>query len=195
MPIYKLVLIGSGGVGKSCLTIQFISQRFVDDYDPTLEDSYRKQVCVDDEVCMLDIFDTAGQEDFSAVRDQYMTAGDGFMCVYSVTFAPTFKEVRKLFEHSLRIKDAEKVPFVIVGNKCDLEDEREVPRAEGEALAQELGCTFMECSAKVPINVDEAFHQLVREIKEWKREFGGEDEPKVGKDGKPKAKGSKCMIV
>jgi Ras family len=169
----------------------------------------------------------AGQEDFSAVRDQYMTAGDGFMCVYSVTFAPTFKEVRKLFEHSLRIKDAEKVPFVIVGNKCDLEDEREVPRAEGEALAQELGCTFMECSAKVPINVDEAFHQvcirctilcpivslanrlglfcfvlfllfafqLVREIKEWKREFGGEDEPKVGKDGKPKAKGSKCMIV
>eukprot|EP01115_Flamella_aegyptia_P005861 TRINITY_DN2465_c0_g1_i2.p1 TRINITY_DN2465_c0_g1~~TRINITY_DN2465_c0_g1_i2.p1 ORF type:complete len:192 (-),score=62.21 TRINITY_DN2465_c0_g1_i2:211-786(-) len=170
MALYKLVLVGLGGVGKSCLTIQFISNRFVDDYDPTLEDSYRKQVTVDGEDCVLDIFDTAGQEDFSAVRDQYMRTGDGFLCVYSITYAVSFNEVQTLHDHILRVKDTEKVPFVLVGNKCDLVSEREVPKEKGEELARELGCKFMECSAKTKINVTEAFHELVREIKRYKKE-------------------------
>merc|ERR1712137_1019186 len=102
---YRVVLVGEGGVGKSCLTIQFISERFVEEYDPTMEDSYRKQVTVDGEECLLDIFDTAGQEDFSAVRDQYMRTGDGFLCVYSIILEPSFSAVVGFYQHILRVKD------------------------------------------------------------------------------------------
>jgi len=192
MSLYKLVLVGLGGVGKSCLTIQFISQRFVDDYDPTLEDSYRKQVTVDGEECVLDIFDTAGQEDFSAVRDQYMRTGDGFLCVYSITYAVSFNEVQHLHDHILRVKDAEKVPFVLVGNKCDLESEREVPKEKGEELAKEIGCQFMESSAKTKVNVTESFHELVREIKKWRKEFGKGDDQREAKESR---KQRKCTVL
>jgi len=167
--VYRIVLVGVGGVGKSCLTIQFIADRFVEDYDPTLEDSYRKQVTVDSEEFLLDIFDTAGQEDFSAVRDQYMRTGDGFLCVYSITLSNSFHEVATFHEHILQVKDLDRVPFVLVGNKCDQEPDRQVPRQQGEELAKKLSCKFMESSAKTKVNVHEAFHALVREIKEFKK--------------------------
>jgi len=169
--MYKLVLVGLGGVGKSCLTIQFISQRFVDDYDPTLEDSYRKQVVVDGTSCVLDIFDTAGQEEFSSVRDEYMRTGDGFLCVYSITYAVSFEEAGKLHQHILRVKEQDTVPFVLVGNKCDLENEREVSKERGEELAKQIGCKFMEASAKTATNATEAFYELVREIRRYKEKL------------------------
>jgi GTPase KRas len=65
---YKIVIVGGGGVGKSALTIQFIQSQFVDEYDPTIEDSYRKQCDIDGQVSILDILDTAGQEEYSAMR-------------------------------------------------------------------------------------------------------------------------------
>jgi len=169
MSVFKLVLVGLGGVGKSCLTIMFISQRFIEDYDPTLEDSYRKHVTVDEDECLLDIYDTAGQEDFSAVRDQYMRTGDGFLCVYSVTHYASFAEVLHLHDHILRVKDSEEIPFVLVGNKCDLEQSREVPKEKGEELAKKLRCKFLESSAKERINVTESFFELVREIKAFRK--------------------------
>jgi len=168
--IYRVVLVGEGGVGKSCLTIQFISEKFVEEYDPTMEDSYRKQVTVDSEECILDIFDTAGQEDFSAVRDQYMRTGDGFLCVYSIILEPSFAAVRGFHDHILRVKDQDRLPFILVGNKADLENERIVTKEEGEQRAAELGCRFMETSAKTRQNVVEIFHELVREIKKWRIE-------------------------
>ena len=64
---YKLVVVGRGGVGKSCLTIRFVSNQFLEAYDPTIEDSYRKRVCIDDESCLLDILDTAGPEEYRSV--------------------------------------------------------------------------------------------------------------------------------
>src|SRR6516164_6901926 len=110
---YKLVVVGGGGVGKSCLTIQLIQSHFVDEYDPTIEgspppsphppresradvvlvDSYRKQCVIDDEVALLDVLDTAGQEEYSAMREQYMRTGEGFMLVYSITSRQSFEEI------------------------------------------------------------------------------------------------------
>jgi len=129
--VYRVVVVGEGGVGKSCLTIQFISEKFVEEYDPTMEDSYRKQVTVDGEECLLDIFDTAGQEDFSAVRDQYMRTGDGFLCVYSIILEPSFAAVAAFHDHILRVKDLDQLPFILVGNKADLESERVISKEEG----------------------------------------------------------------
>ncbi|XP_053119121.1 GTPase HRas-like isoform X2 [Hemicordylus capensis] len=93
MTEYKLVVVGAGGVGKSALTIQLIQNHFVDEYDPTIEDSYRKQVVIDGETCLLDILDTAGQEEYSAMRDQYMRTGEGFLCVFAINNTKSFEDV------------------------------------------------------------------------------------------------------
>jgi len=175
--------VGIGGVGKSCLTIQYISGQFVDEYDPTLEDSYRKQVTVDGEECILDIFDTAGQEVFSAVRDQYMRTGDGFLVAYSVTSNDSFDEAINLHEHILQIKDTDQVPFVLVGNKCDLEEAREVPTERGQQLANDLGCPFYETSAKKNTNVAISFESLVKEVNKFRKDdsnYAPKDEKKPG---------------
>jgi len=189
--VYKLVLVGLGGVGKSCITIQFISQRFIEDYDPTLEDSYRKQVTVDGNECLLDIYDTAGQEDFSAVRDQYMRTGDGFLCVYSVTHYASFVEVSALHDHILRVKDSEQVPFVLVGNKCDLEESREVSKEKGSELAHKLKCKFLETSAKDRVNVSECFYELVRDIHKYRLAHA----PKEPTEHKPNKQKTKCSLL
>ncbi|RYP11099.1 hypothetical protein DL764_000257 [Monosporascus ibericus] len=167
---YKLVVVGGGGVGKSCLTIQLIQSHFVDEYDPTIEDSYRKQCMIDDEVALLDVLDTAGQEEYSAMREQYMRTGEGFLLVYSITSRQSFEEITTFQQQILRVKDKDYFPMVVVGNKCDLESEREVPRSEGEALAKNFGCKFIETSAKSRINVDKAFYDIVREIRRYNRE-------------------------
>ena len=163
---YKVVVIGSGGVGKSCFTIQLISGTFVETYDPTLEDSYRKQMTVDDEEAILNIYDTAGQEDFSAVRDQYIRIGEGFICMYSITNEASFKEVSNLRDKICNITEQEDHPVVLVGNKCDLEGDRQVKKDAGEALAKQFGWKFLEGSAKAKINVSETFVEIVRLIRQ-----------------------------
>lgn len=183
MTEYKLVIVGGGGVGKSALTIQLIQNHFVDEYDPTIEDSYRKQVTIDQETCLLDILDTAGQEEYSAMRDQYMRSGQGFLTVFAVTSRSSFDEVTSFREQILRVKDEDKVPMVLAGNKCDLDNERQVTKAQGDELAKSFGCPFFETSAKARINVEEAFYQLVREIRNM-------NAPAAGKDGKAKSKSS-----
>uniref|UniRef100_A0A671P2F1 GTPase HRas n=1 Tax=Sinocyclocheilus anshuiensis TaxID=1608454 RepID=A0A671P2F1_9TELE len=95
MTEYKLVVVGAGGVGKSALTIQLIQNHFVDEYDPTIEDSYRKQVVIDGETCLLDILDTAGQEEYSAMRDQYMRTGEGFLCVFAINNTKSFEDIHQ----------------------------------------------------------------------------------------------------
>jgi len=187
---YKLVIVGGGGVGKSALTIQLIQNHFIDEYDPTIEDSYRKQVTIDDETCLLDILDTAGQEEYSAMRDQYMRTGQGFLCVFAITSRSSFEEISSFREQILRVKDADRVPMVVVGNKSDLESERQVSKAEGQDLAKNFNCPFMETSAKTRINVEESFFELVREIR--KQSGGGKADAKKGAKTKKKLM---CLVM
>ncbi|MCL4124344.1 UNVERIFIED_CONTAM: hypothetical protein GTU68_050218 [Idotea baltica] len=161
---YKIVVLGSGGVGKSALTVQFVQGIFVEKYDPTIEDSYRKQVEVDGQQCMLEILDTAGTEQFTAMRDLYMKNGQGFVLVYSITAQSTFNDLQDLREQILRVKDTDDVPMILVGNKCDLEDERVVGKDQGATAAKKFQCVFLESSAKAKINVNEIFYDLVRQI-------------------------------
>ncbi len=91
-------------------------------------DSYRKQCVIDDEVALLDVLDTAGQEEYSAMREQYMRTGEGFLLVYSINSRQSFEEILTFQQQILRVKDRDYFPIIIVGNKCDLDGERVVSR-------------------------------------------------------------------
>lgn len=145
----------------------------MDKYDPTIEDSYRKQVEVDGRAIMLDILDTAGQEEYSSLRDDFLTLGNGFLMVYSITDFQSFEDCNKIYEALVRMKTPEDpsdpmppLPIILAGNKSDLEEERSVTTDEGKELAAKFGeyCKFFETSAKDRHNVDEVFEELVRLI-------------------------------
>ncbi|XP_059165063.1 ras-related protein M-Ras-like [Physella acuta] len=163
---YKLVVVGDGGVGKSALTIQFFQKLFVQDYDPTIEDSYIQYTEIDGQWCILDVLDTAGQEEFSAMREQYMRKGDGFLLVYSVTDRQSFENISNFHTQILRVKDRDTFPMIIAANKVDLLHQRLVTEEQGLHLAANLRVTYIETSAKdPPLNVDRAFHEVVRVIR------------------------------
>jgi len=193
MVLYKLVILGEGGVGKSALTIQLTQNHFITEYDPTIENSYRKQVNIDDETCMLDILDTAGQEEYSAMRDQYIRSGQGFIIVYSITSKSSFDSLSTFHDQILRVKDEDTFPVVILGNKCDLEKDREVTLAEAKQYADSIGAPLYETSAKARINVEEGFYQLVREIRKW-LDLVAEENAKDAKQPKQKKKIG-CLIL
>ncbi|XP_030808163.1 ras-related protein M-Ras isoform X2 [Camarhynchus parvulus] len=167
LPTYKLVVVGDGGVGKSALTIQFFQKIFVPDYDPTIEDSYLKHTEIDGQWAILDVLDTAGQEEFSAMREQYMRTGDGFLIVYSVTDKASFEHVDRFHQLILRVKDRESFPMILVANKVDLMHLRKITREQGREMATKHNIPYIETSAKdPPLNVDKAFHDLVRVIRQ-----------------------------
>eukprot|EP01095_Lingulamoeba_sp_RSL-Kostka_P000529 TRINITY_DN10810_c0_g1_i1.p1 TRINITY_DN10810_c0_g1~~TRINITY_DN10810_c0_g1_i1.p1 ORF type:complete len:210 (+),score=61.23 TRINITY_DN10810_c0_g1_i1:57-632(+) len=162
---YKLVIAGSGGVGKSAITINYIQHTFVDVYDPTIEDSYRKQVQIGDEVCILDILDTAGQEEYSVMRDSYYRLGVGFIIVFSLTELKSFEAVDSFICQIKRIKDTDQVPIVLVGNKSDLVSERVITEEQFKEKADSHNIPFLETSASSRINIDETFTLCVEEIR------------------------------
>jgi small GTP-binding protein len=98
------------------------------------------------------------------MRELYVKNGQGFVLVFSVIAQSTYNDIPDLREQTLRMKDVDYVPMVIVGNKCDLSDRRVITTEQGEVLASKCACKFFEASAKTGINVDQAFLDLVRQI-------------------------------
>ncbi|PRP79790.1 hypothetical protein PROFUN_12544 [Planoprotostelium fungivorum] len=167
---YRITVIGAGAVGKSALTVRFIQGNFVERYDPTIEDSYRKQVEIDSSACILDIMDTAGQEEYSALRDQYMKTGEGFVLVFSITSRQSFEVTQRLRTNILRMKmEDQEFPVVLTGNKKDLVAERQVTEQEGREQAEKFGVPFVETSAKTNEGVEDVFFTLVRQINKWRK--------------------------
>ncbi|EGC35471.1 hypothetical protein DICPUDRAFT_168758 [Dictyostelium purpureum] len=161
----QLVVLGAGGIGKTALVIRYFQNHFVEEYDPTIEDSYRKQCMVDGSQYMLDILDTAGQDDYSAMRDQYIRNGSGFLIIYDICCRSSFEKCPEFFEQIQRVKELDSFPFVLIGNKVDLESQRQVSTVEGNELAKYYNVPFFETSAKNKTNVEECFSELVRCIK------------------------------
>jgi small GTP-binding protein len=119
-----------------------------------------------------------------------MRSGDGFLCVYSITIEASFLKVREFYDHVLRVKDVDQIPFVIVGNKCDLEKQRKVPTSRAEALAQEIGAPLLETSAKTGQNVSECFFTIVRAIKVWREKYDTAQQ-----SGSGRSKKDKCFLL
>ncbi|XP_019871142.1 ras-related protein Ral-a [Aethina tumida] len=191
--LHKVIMVGSGGVGKSALTLQFMYDEFVENYEPTKADSYRKKVLLDGEDVQIDILDTAGQEDYAAIRDNYFRSGEGFLCIFSITEDESFQATQEFREQILRVKNDENIPFLLVGNKSDLDDKRKVSFQEASDRAKKWGVPYVETSAKTREHVDKVFYDLMREIRERKMEENKTNNGR-GKD-KNKKKKLKCTIL
>lgn len=161
----KIVLLGEGGVGKSSLTLRFIVDKFIEDYDPTIEDHYIKKVTVDGVNSLIDVTDTAGQEEFFTIRNNSADNADGIILVYSITNMNSFYEAIKIIEEILIHKE---IPVILVGNKSDLRKEREVSEKEGSDLSEKYNFIFYETSAKYNLFADEIFFEVIREIRRKK---------------------------
>lgn len=167
IPLFKVIVIGSGGVGKSALTLQFMYDEFVEDYEPTKADSYRKKIMLDGKEAQIDILDTAGQEDYAAIRDNYFRSGEAFLCVYSILEIESLTATEELREQVLRVKNDDKsVPFLLVGNKIDLDNRRAVSYEVATDKARQWGVPYVETSAKTRQNVDQVFIELMRMIRD-----------------------------
>lgn len=189
--LHKVIMVGTGGVGKSALTLQFMYDEFVEDYEPTKADSYRKKVVLDGEEVQIDILDTAGQEDYAAIRDNYFRSGEGFLCVFSITEEESFQASQEFREQILRVKGESNIPFVLVGNKADLSNSRQVQLATANNKATEWQVPYVETSAKTRENVDKVFYDLMREIRSRKVSDDSQGQTGKTKTGKKK----KCIIL
>lgn len=172
IPLFKVIVIGSGGVGKSALTLQFMYDEFVEDYEPTKADSYRKKIMLDGKEAQIDILDTAGQEDYAAIRDNYFRSGEAFLCVYSILEQESLTATEELREQVLRVKNDDKtVPFLLVGNKIDLDNRRTVSQEVALEQARQWGVPYVETSAKTRQNVDQVFIELMRMIRDRRNQL------------------------
>lgn len=161
---YKIIMLGSGAVGKSAITVQMVSGHFLSSYDPTIEDSYRTTININNQDIILNILDTAGQEEFYALRDQYMRSGDGYIIVFSITSVTSFLEVNAIKEQLNIVLDTDDntlIPIILVGNKCDLEEYRQVQSSDAQRLAEEWRVKYFETSAKNKTNINRIFEELV----------------------------------
>jgi GTPase KRas protein len=143
----------------------------------------------------LDILDTAGQEEYNAMRDQYLRQGQGFLMVYSIDNLESFKKLKTLHNQMLRVKDEPSFPVVIVGNKSDLEELRDVQFSDGQAFARSINAPFIETSAKNRINISEPYIELVRQIDHWVQAKQREKDATSQKKQKKPSSGRRCIIL
>jgi GTPase KRas protein len=200
---WRITMLGDGGVGKTALAVQYTMNSFIETYDPTIEDAFRHSVVVDDEMTYLEIVDTAGQEEYATLRDQWIREGEGFILVYSIASRRSYDRIKTFQDSIVRVKRGARPVFMLVGNKDDKQNEREVSREEAAALSRQWGCPFLETSAKTAHNVERMFNDTVRTLRAARdgdsrpshRRAQPKDEGgpsgKKGKSGKPRV----CKIL
>lgn len=150
--------------------MRFVQGQFIEKYDPTIEDSYQKTIEVTiagekgqpetTQRCHMEILDTAGTDQFAAMRELYLKSGDVFVLVYSVISAVSFHDLTAIHEQVLRSDPSKAGRILLVGNKADLSIDRVISKSQGEELAQKWGVPFFETSALTGANVDSAFTLL-----------------------------------
>ncbi|XP_055356585.1 ras-related protein Rab-2A [Paramacrobiotus metropolitanus] len=162
--LFKYIIIGDTGVGKSCLLLQFTDKRFQPVHDLTIGVEFgARMITIAGKQIKLQIWDTAGQESFRSITRSYYRGAAGALLVYDITRRDTFDHLTNWLEDA-RQHSSSNMVIMLIGNKCDLESRREVKREEGEAFAREHGMIFMEASAKTAQNVEEAFINTAKEI-------------------------------
>ena len=147
----KICVLGSGNVGKTSLTYKYINYNTPSEHDSTIEDKYKTVVEISGVTCEIDILDTAGQDDYQSLLDNWINFADGFLLVFAINDKDSLSRIEKLQGRIMKIKK-DKCPIVIAGNKCDLTSGRVVSEFELNELAKLWGASYIETSAEVYIN-------------------------------------------
>jgi len=164
--LFKLLLIGDSGVGKSCLLLRFADDSFTDNYISTIGVDFKiRTIDLEGKVVKLQIWDTAGQERFRTITAAYYRNAQGIIVVYDVTDNDTFVNVKTWLQEIARYA-TDGVEKLLVGNKSDLTSKKTVEYSVAKEFADSIGVPFMEASAKDSINVEQAFITMTKLIKE-----------------------------
>ena len=162
--LLKYIIIGDAYVGKSNLLLKFTRDQFKPEYQITLGAEFgAKNVKIRDQIYRIQIWDTAGQENFRSITRNYYKSSVCALVVYDISSRDSFNSVNSWIE-ACKTQSPKTIFFVLIGNKSDLEDKREVSKEEGQELAEKLGVLFYETSAKTGDNVNEMFHDSADEI-------------------------------
>jgi small GTP-binding protein len=175
--VRKLAILGSRSVGKSSLTVQFVENHFAETYYPTIENVFTKTIKYKGEEYQMEIMDTAGQDEFSILSSKHAIGIHGYVLVYSIASRQSFEMCLILRDKILNFTGMNWIPLVLVANKLDLHAQRQVSTEEGQALAKQWNCTFIETSAKHNQNISRVFDQMLSEIE---KVGGGDQEKKSG---------------
>ncbi len=163
--LFKILLIGNSGVGKSSLLLRFADDTFTGNFMPTIGVDFKiRTLDVKGKTIKLQIWDTAGQERFKTITSSYYKGAHGIIVVYDVTDKESFKNIDS-WMNEIEKHASDNVSKIMCGNKSDLEDSRQVSTDEGKELADTYNIRFIESSAKDNSNVEEAFTLMTKEIK------------------------------
>jgi len=175
--LFKLVLIGDSGVGKSCLLLRFADDNFTDSYISTIGVDFRfRTINIENKTVKLQIWDTAGQERFRTITSAYYRGADGIIMVYDVTSSESFDHVEEWLSEVDRYAN-ENTSKLLVGNKADLIEEKQVPEDTAQRFADKLNIPFLETSAKTATNVDAAFLTMAKELIKTREKQNGDAAP------------------
>jgi len=192
--LFKLLLIGDSGVGKSCLLLRFADDTYTESYISTIGVDFKiRTIELDGKTIKLQIWDTAGQERFRTITSSYYRGAHGIIVVYDVTDNESFQNVKQWL-HEIDRYASENVNKLLVGNKSDLENKRVVSAEQGKEFADSLGIEFLETSAKTSVNVEQAFLTMASQIKDRMKTqpaAGGKPGVSIGAS-RPVKSGSGC---
>lgn len=160
----KLAVVGARSVGKSSLIVRFVEDHFLDSYYPTLENQFGKNLNIQNQDYAIEILDTAGQDENSILNEKHIVGVHGYVLVFSVTSRHSFETIQHVCNKILNSIGSDDIPMIFVGNKCDLEYQRQVDKQEGEKLAERYKCKYMEISAKDNLNINQTFESLITDI-------------------------------
>ena len=190
--LYKILILGDSSVGKTCFLTRYADNTFQDVHMSTIGIDYKlKNVQMENgKIVKLQIWDTAGQDRFRSITKNYYKGANGIIVIFSVTDKRSFGNVKNWI-HQIKAEVDEKVTIILVANKVDDEENREVTIEDGEELAHNFGLNFFECSAKTGANIISTFNELVKKMVEINEKLGGKDEKlklkqnKIGGNKKP----------
>lgn len=167
--LYKLLLIGDSGVGKSCLLLRFADNTYTESYISTIGVDFKvRTIELDKKTIKLQIWDTAGQERFRTITSSYYRGAHGIIVVFDVTDQVSYNNVKQWLKEIERYA-CENVNKLLVGNKSDLDDKRQVAQETAKEFAEDLQISYIETSAKNATNVDETFIKIAEEIRTIRR--------------------------
>jgi len=183
----KVILIGDSGVGKTNIMSKFLKNQFMEESKATIGVEFGSKLFNHEgHKIKAQIWDTAGQEKYKAITGAYYKGSKGALVVYDITQKKTFENIEK-WVNDLKAAGDPKITIILIGNKNDLDDKRQVSKDQGEEKARSFGCAFLETSAYSGDNIDKAFNLMVKEIYEkFSNDSTGEDELAPGSNGNGK---------